>query len=428
MKIDFIVFVDLSGKSVPAGRMSINEDGRYGASGFAYGRKYLERDDAIALDPVQLPLGSEVIRTEEDFVLFNGIRDAAPDAWGRKLIDIHMLRTASRPALEQDFLLVSQSGYRPGALRFGPTPQAPGQVLPYEIPPSHSDLGDLEALITLSDAVSFGSPVPDKLFPYIGSGIDMGGARPKGTVLIDSFPWLAKFAMPSDRIDMPSAEAGCLDLLAMAGIEVPECRIETVANRRVLLVKRFDRVRVEDQIHRIPMISSMSLMGAHEMDRDVSGYADIFNGLRRFGEISGAGEELFRRMVMNVLCGNTDDHYRNHAFLSRNGLWHMSPAYDVTPTLQASASRNLFLHLGKAGSGRSATLQAAVDGAPALGLRREQAVSIANELSAMVDANWRRVMSERGASQQDIQMMENSFSEAGKALDDPDIEVSGPDI
>lgn len=416
MKVDAIIFLELDGKPVPAGRLTIDETGREGRSSFAYGRRYLERKDAIALDPVQLPLDTKTVRTEQDYVLFNGIRDAAPDAWGRKLIDIHMLRAANRPALEQDFLLTSQSGHRAGALRFGPTPDTPGRILAHSIPASHADLGDLSDLIAMADAAASGNGLPEHLAPWLGPGVDMGGARPKATVTIDGFPWLAKFAMPSDRIDMPAAEAGCLDLCALAGLDVPERRIETVAGRRVLLVERFDRERADDGIRRIPMLSSLSLLGAHEMDRGVSGYADIHDGLRRHGSIGGAAENLFRRMVMNVLCGNTDDHYRNHAFLNRGGLWRLGPVYDVTPTLQASSSRNLFLHLGRAGCGREATLQAAVDGAGSLGIEHGKAVQIANELSAMVAASWRKVMAGRGASTQDIAMMENSFSEAGKVI------------
>lgn len=124
---------------------------------------------------------------------------------------------------------------------------------------------------------------------------------------------------------------------------------------------------------------------------------------------------------MNVLCGNTDDHYRNHAFLlAPNGRYDLSPAYDVTPTLQASTSRNLFLHLGEAGCGRGATLEAAVEGGGSFGLSRDEAAAIADDLSAMVARHWRPVMTARGASGRDIEMMANSFSEAGKRIGGPE--------
>lgn len=161
------------------------------------------------------------------------------------------------------------------------------------------------------------------------------------------------------------------------------------------------------------MISALTLLGAHEMDRGASGYADIRDGLARLGTSAGVGETLFRRMVMNVLCGNTDDHYRNHAFLHLDGGWRLAPTYDVTPTLQVSPSRNLFLHLGAAGSGRSASLPAAIDAAPSLGISVEQATAMAKDLAAMVAANWRKVMADRGASPQDIALMQGCFSTSG---------------
>lgn len=422
MKAQAIVFVDLDGEVVPAGRLRIHEDGRYSNSVFEYGLRYLERKNAIALDPVQLPLTSEKFETGEDFVLFNGLRDAAPDAWGRKLIDIYMIRSANRAALEQDYLLTSQSGTRQGAIQFGKTTDGPSQVLGHSIPDLPAHLGDLYDLIQLADAVKNKSTIPDRLSPFIGSSTDMGGARPKATVDIDGFPWIAKFSMPHDRFDMPSAEAACLELCSLAGIATPRFRIETIGGRRTFLIERFDREMSEAGLRRIPMISSLSLLGAHERDVKLSGYADIYDGIRRFGRMADASAGLFRRMVMNVLCGNTDDHYRNHAFLSRNGAWELSPVYDVTPTLQVGSTRSLFFHLGKAGSGREARLSNAVRGAESLGLDRDQACSIANELSCMVDVNWRPIMLKYGASLSDISLIEDSFSEAGKLVSPDDID------
>ncbi|MGY6634677.1 MAG: type II toxin-antitoxin system HipA family toxin [Alkalilacustris sp.] len=412
-RADVTVMVESDGQAVPAARLIVEESGRDGAAQLSYLASWLERHDAIPLDPVQLPLEPKIFRTEEDFPLFNGIRDAAPDAWGRKLIDRQMIARAGSPALEQDFLLASRSRHRPGALSFRRTTDDPGQASSYDIGDTEAGPGDLARLIALADVADAGADIPDDLTGWLGAATDMGGARPKATVVIDGFPWIAKISMPSDRIDMVAAEAGCLDLCAMAGLDVPERRIETVGDRRVLLVRRFDRVITGGGLQRIPMISALTLLGAHEMDRGASGYADIRDGLARLGTSFGVGEILFRRMVMNVLCGNTDDHYRNQAFLYLDGGWRMAPTYDVTPTLQVSPSRNLFLHLGAVGSGRSATLQAAIDGAASLGISVEQATAMSEDLAAIVRANWRKVMADRGSSAQDIALMEGSFSANG---------------
>ncbi|MFX4299899.1 type II toxin-antitoxin system HipA family toxin [Pseudosulfitobacter pseudonitzschiae] len=410
-----IVFIERSGEPIPVGRLIITEDGRYSRSDFDYGRKYLERPDAVAVDPVQMPLGPKHLRSDDDFTLFNGLRDASPDAWGRKMIDLYMRRNLGRTASEAEYLLVSQRGTRIGALQFGPTTAGPAPVLEVGLPDVSSDLGSLESFQEMVDLFQAGNAVPDSLLDHVAPGSDLGGARPKGTVTIEGHPWLAKFGMESDKVSMAAAEAGCLDLCEMAGIDVCDRDIIDVAGRQTLLLKRFDRERLEDgRLGRRHMISGLTLLGAHEMDRGMSGYADLYNGLRRYGTGNDAGEVIFRRMVMNVLVGNEDDHYRNHAFLcNEKGLYEPSPVYDVTPTTSFSHSRKLFLHLGKAGSGRDAILENAVAAGPSFGLRSDHAAEIAEDLSAMVAANWRRVLSDRGASKNDLQALENSFSAAG---------------
>lgn len=417
MQVNAIVFIELGGGTVPAGQLSLLEGGRFSRCEFAYGRRYLQRPDAVAIDPVQLPLGPGLIEAPENFVLFNGVRDAAPDAWGRKLIDRESLRLQRRHATEAEFLLTSQSGNRVGALRFGPTPLSPGPVLPLQIDDQLTNLGDLEAFQEMADQIGVSGEVPPCLTDFLAPGTDLGGARPKGTVTIEGFPHLVKFNQKHDRYNMAAVEAGCLDLCEMAGLEAAARRVIRVGDRDALVLRRFDREQGEAGLTRRHLISSMTLIGAHEADRGLSGYADVYDGLRRHGVSGDHGETIFRRMVMNVLCGNTDDHYRNTALLlAEQGRYELSPVYDVTPTLQLSTSRNLFFHLGRAGSGREATLENAVAAGPSLGLRPEQAVRIVNDLSEMVGACWRDVMRARGASAHDLDIIANSFSEAGRRV------------
>ena len=420
-----IVFVDQAGETIPAGRLALTEDGRYSRAEFNYGQKYLKRPDAVAIDPVQLPLTAEPKYTEEDFILFNGIRDAAPDAWGRKLIDFHMLHTKGRPAGEAEYLLASQQGTRIGALQFGPTTAGPGPVVDTGIAEVTSHLGTLDAFQDMIDRFEAEETISDRYLDFVARGSDLGGARPKGTVMIENHPWLVKFGLQNDRITMAAAEAGCLDLCEMAGLEVCERQVIDIAGRPALLLKRFDRKKgANGGLERRHMISGLTLLGAHERDLGIYGYADLYNGARQHCTASDYGEEIYKRMIMNVLCGNTDDHYRNHAFLmNEDGRYEPSPVYDVTPTTGLSSTRNLFFHLGKAGSGREATLEAAVAAAPSLGLSHDRARETADDLSDLVAQNWRSVLSDRGASRIDLETLENSFSEAGKRVDS----VNSPD-
>ena len=174
---DMTVMIEIDGQAVPAARLAVEENGRDGGAQLSYLASYLGGHDAVPLDPVQLPLEQRTFRTDEDFTLFSGIRDATPDAWGRKLIDRQMIARAGRPALEQDFLLASRSWHRPGALTFRWNTDDPGQVAPNEIPDEEAGPGDLARLIALSDAADAGQDIPADLTGWLGAATDMGGAQ-----------------------------------------------------------------------------------------------------------------------------------------------------------------------------------------------------------------------------------------------------------
>jgi len=122
-------------------------------------------------------------------------------------------------------------------------------------------------------------------------------------------------------------EAVALRLAKKSGIMVPTARVETVANKPVLLLLRFDR----EGKRRIPFLSAMSMLGAK--DNETRSYLEIVDALRQHGAAPKADmEALWRRIVFNILISNTDDHLRNHGFLydGQQG-WRLSPAYDMNP-------------------------------------------------------------------------------------------------
>jgi len=123
-------------------------------------------------------------------------------------------------------------------------------------------------------------------------------------------------------------EAVARTLADRAGIIVPDARIETIAGRAVLLVRRFDRRRRT----RLPYLSAMSMLGAR--DNQTRSYLEIVDALRQHGAAAkGDIQALWRRVVFNILISNSDDHLRNHGFLyeSANG-WRLASAYDLNPT------------------------------------------------------------------------------------------------
>ncbi|MCA9298523.1 MAG: HipA N-terminal domain-containing protein, partial [Phycisphaerales bacterium] len=193
---------------VVAGRYELRPDG---IGSFVYARSYLERDAAFSLDPRHLPLSAREFRTTRNHGMFGALRDVAPDAWGRLI-----MQRRGTPETELDFLLAT-SDARVGALSFAPTPDVP--------PLDLSDVLTLDAIaptLRASDHLQAriaGEPVvpafdPDLLEP----GSSLGGARPKANVMDERGQlWIAKFPARNDAWDNAVVELGCLRLAGECG-------------------------------------------------------------------------------------------------------------------------------------------------------------------------------------------------------------------
>ena len=169
----------------------------------------------------------------------------------------------------------------------------------------------------------------DDLRLILAPGSSLGGARAKASVLdLQGQLSIAKFPQADDAYPVMQWEAVALDLARRAGIDVPTWRLEQVADRTALLLRRFDR----DGDGRIPFLSAMSMLGA--ADNEDHSYLEIVDALRQFGSQPERDcAQLWWRIVFNILISNTDDHLRNHGFLFDGaGGWCLSPAYDMNPT------------------------------------------------------------------------------------------------
>jgi serine/threonine-protein kinase HipA len=122
-------------------------------------------------------------------------------------------------------------------------------------------------------------------------------------------------------------EAVALTLAAHGGIPTPEWRMENVGDRAVVLLRRFDRANGQ----RVPFLSATSLLDAE--DNEQRSYLEIADALRRYGARPDEDcAQLWRRIVLNILIANTDDHLRDHGFLyDPAGGWRLAPAYDLNP-------------------------------------------------------------------------------------------------
>ena len=160
-------------------------------------------------------------------------------------------------------------------------------------------------------------------------GTSMGGARPKAVVEDESGLWIAKFGHDDDRWNQPRVEHGLLCLARACGLNVPDSRIDTVGERDVLLVRRFDRDRTDAGYRRHRMASAMTLLRSGDSfhDRDDWSYLLLADEIRRASARPDDDlRELFDRMCFNAAISNLDDHPRNHAILAKGRQWRLSPA------------------------------------------------------------------------------------------------------
>jgi serine/threonine-protein kinase HipA len=402
------VYLYLNEGPVPVGLLESIGAGREATARFRYGRRYLQREDRLSIDPVQLPLTDPDVdrefRAPEDFVLFNGIRDAAPDGWGRHLMD----RAAGARALSEFDYLVATGDARVGALAFGPDLSGPRRCVPWKDETLDGAALDLKGMLEAVREVDTAQDLPRNHGRFLVRGSSLGGARPKATTEWNGRQWIAKFGRADDHTPMCRAEYATMTLAQVAGIQVPHVRIEKVLGQDIYLIERFDRLPGRAGDRRVPFISALTITGAHESESSQQSYRRIAEQLRLYGsDPVNDAKELWRRMLYNILCLNTDDHLRNHGFLWDGKGWRLSPAYDIVPYPQVSLDRDLAIGVGS--NGRRATIKNALSEAASFGLSKEQAIALAREIQSTVKANWEKVFQSCGLTAEDMERLRTCF-------------------
>lgn len=410
------VYVHLAAGPVPAGRLDMIEDGRNSYATFQYGARYLSRPDRVPVDPAALALpdpdtAPQTFRTTEGFDLFNGIRDAAPDGWGRYL----MHKAAGPENLEEFDYLVASGEHRVGALAFGPDPTGgPKRIAPWGEDETVGEHFDLAALAEAAERVQSVDRLDPDLCRILEAGSSLGGARPKAATDHHGAPWIAKFSAKDDTYPVCRTELAVMRLARECGLDVPDTDFTTILGRDIYLIRRFDRLIEGNQLRRIPFASSLTMLEAHEIAAHRYSYRDLAEVLRRFGSDPRRDlRELFRRMAFNILVGNDDDHLRNHAFLFDGRGWRLSPLYDVVPMPHIGSNGRLILAVGE--RGHEATLANALTGAAPFGLKREEAAALLEDLRVRIGARWNAALSEAGMGAIDIERFANCFTESNRA-------------
>ena len=406
-----LVYVDLAGLAHFVGRLWARRARNRESASFEYDADWLTNPARFALEPA-LMLGGGPQHTQQGRALFGAFGDSAPDRWGRNLIQRNECqhaqeeRRAPRSLGEVDHLLGVGDIARQGALRFKEAPDGPFLA--------SGDKANAPPLIRLGKllnaAMRIVADVDDDsdLRLVLAPGSSLGGARAKASVLdLEGQLSIAKFPQEDDPYPVMQWEAVALDLACRAGIEVPIWRLEQVADRAALLLRRFDR----DGDSRIPFLSAMSMLGA--ADNEDHSYLEIVDALRQFGSQPKQDcAQLWRRIVFSILISNTDDHLRNHGFLYEGaGGWRLSPAYDMNPTPVDLKARVLSLAIDEADD--TASLDVALSMARQCGLKPTDARQIVGEVQAAV-AQWRASAVNHGLTARDIARMASAF-EHGQA-------------
>ncbi len=320
----------------PVGTLVYVKQGRRENTTFAYDQSWLANPDGFNVSAdLALHSGYQPRRapSAHDSVFHFAIGDTAPDAWGRRVIARdHAKRrkenAALAPLTELDYLLAVDDFSRVGALRLRDQDGRYCRTVD-EGRRSTPPLLELQRIYQASRAVEQGQESTEDLRYLQGKGTSLGGMRPKSTVVDeDGALAIGKFPSVGDTRSVTRGEVLALCLAQRAGIDAAPARIVEIEGTPVAVIRRFDRDGVDG---RIPYQSAASLLQAsREEDRS---YTEIADAIRSVGHSPTADvQQLWRRLVFNLLITNVDDHLQNHGFLHvEKGLWRLAPAFDINP-------------------------------------------------------------------------------------------------
>lgn len=429
----FDIFVYLgSGEAVFAGTAaSVVEDGKTQGL-FSYAASYLQRDGAVSLDPFNLPLprsereNSFETDESEGLATFGAFRDSAPDSWGRE----RMTRVSPRDLTDLDFILASGED-RAGFLAFGEEGDSAPRIIAPWAPPTYDPTRylDLDAMGLIIHELANSKLTPEELRRLLLYGSSLGGARPKATIKHGGRIWLAKVPRSDDGYNVPRGEHAAMELARHCEITVPETQLVTVEGKDVYLIERFDRSVRPTITLRHGMISALSAFGISENSMNVKAKASYGLLAKKISKLTedraseGARQkqELFRRVLFNILVSNTDDHPRNHAFLLRDGQWDQSPLYDVQPLPRRTSRPHLIMPFGV--NGGEGSIHNLLSQCGDFDLSRGEAI---DQVSLVLDrfGDWERFFRNAGVNERDMDGYRATFSVAGTLRSELESEAS----
>ena len=312
--------------------------GNRGSISFAYAGEWLNHAHAFSLDPELDLLPGEFYPGRSNFGIF---MDSCPDRWGQMLMkrrEAIAARDEERRAKtldSWDFLLGVQDCTRMGALRYSFPDHDVFLADEVLAAPPVTRIAELQAIAFELTRKKLAAPdkIREWLKVLVAPGASLGGARPKANIVDEQgHLWIAKFPSATDDYDVAAWEKVLHELAGDCGITVPESQLlQLDGGYHTFMVKRFDRNREDRRF----FTSAMTLL--QHIDTDAASYLELAEFLVTFAEpesLQNDLEELFIRVVFNVVTANRDDHLRNHGFLRSPAGWQLAPAYDMNPSFK----------------------------------------------------------------------------------------------
>lgn len=385
------VWMWLPGATEPVVAGRLDQDGERLL--FTYGASYRRRKNAIPVYEPELPIQEGVIAPINGLTMASCIRDGSPDAWGRRVI-INRLTgkkpdAAGVPEISELTFLLQSGSDRIGALDF--------QSSATEYVPRLAAQASLEELLEAAERVEKGLPLSAALDQALNHGTSIGGARPKALINGDTKKFIAKFSASNDTYSVVKAEFIAMTLAAACGLNVAPVSMARAAQKDVLLIERFDRTHTAGGWTRHAMVSALTILGLDEMMARYASYEDLAEMIRhRFTDPKDTLKELYGRICFNVLCGNTDDHARNHAAFWDGNMLTLTPAYDICP--QGRTGNEATQAMLIKGDKRASTLAACLAAAPDYHLKEAEAAAVIEHQIATIAAHWQAVCDQAALS------------------------------
>ena len=367
----------------PVGELGQAAGGR--SVSLRYSPDWLRSGFALSED---LPLTDELFVPREKDCAPGAVDDARPDRWGERVI--RKFEASPRLSILEFLLFAGDDRY--GALGVSLRADA---YKPWRSGPM-PDLDSLQEMAEVVRKVLANEAVPELQRRLVRPGASLGGARPKSLITIDNESWLVKFS-EGEEIDTPLIEHATMALARSCGVEVATTRALPVGSVHAVAVRRFDRAG-QARLHAVSAHVALRAAG------EVPGYPQLAQLLRRVapaGEIRSQQEQLFRRMVFNILIDNTDDHEKNHALLRQtDGHYLLSPAFDVVPSAQGLG----YQAMGIGDQATESTLANALSQARQFGLKADAARAVIQQVSTGV-AGWKEAFTAQRVARNDIALL-----------------------